>query len=345
MAQSMGNRMARHAGTNQNGRYYVSTLVGLSGGGATSFREGIDSSGLDTGGPSSCHNVEWVEANFPLMHLFRRHVKDAAGAGKFRGGAAEETALILHDAPEKQITFVALGTAGLRNAGQGLFGGYPGAPSLLIHLKNTDLRKALAENRAPTNIEALGGERRYLPYCSIELLEDDIFYMRFGGGGGYGDPLQRDEMDVVKDIHNGIISESAAATLYGVIVDENGGLDVDATRSKRAALRGERLQDGREASVPLGCRERLQSRTTDDPLQEYLSLHDKDGTRIIRCTQCSHIFCSANEDWTRVAARRCMPPTAAGPLMMELEGEYLLEQLYCPSCAVLLRSEIISQMK
>ena len=253
MAQSMGNRMARHAGTNQNGRYYVSTLVGLSGGGATSFRDGIDSSGLDTGGPSSCHNVEWVEANFPLIHLFRRHVKDAAGAGKFRGGAAEETALILHDAPDKAITFIALGTAGLRNAGQGLFGGYPGAPSLLIHLKNTELRKALAENRAPTNMEALGGERRYLPYCSIELLEDDIFLMRFGGGGGYGDPLQRDPAHVVKDIHNGIVSESVSATLYGVIINENGDLDVHATRSKRAALRGERLQGGREGSVTQGC--------------------------------------------------------------------------------------------
>ncbi|MGA7534994.1 MAG: hypothetical protein WBW27_24240, partial [Pseudolabrys sp.] len=66
---------------------------------------------------------------------------------------------------------------------------------------------------------------------------------------------------------------------------------------------------------------------------------------VIRCTQCLHVFCSANEDWARVAARRRMPPTAAGPLMIELEGQYLLEQLYCPSCAVLLRSEIISQTK
>jgi N-methylhydantoinase B len=344
MAQSMGNRMARHAGTNQNGRYYVSTLVGLSGGGATSFRDGIDSSGLDTGGPSSCHNVEWVEANFPLIHLFRRHVKDAAGAGKFRGGAAEETALILHDAPDKAITFVALGTAGLRNAGQGLFGGYPGAPSLLIHLKNTELRKALAENRAPTNMEALGGERRYLPYCSIELLEDDVFLMRFGGGGGYGDPLQRDPAHVVKDIHNGIVSESVSATLYGVIINENGDLDVHATRSKRAALRGERLQGGREGSVTQGC-ERPQSPMNDDPLQECLVLHHEGGAHVIRCTQCLHVFCSANEDWARVAARRRMPPTAAGPLMTELEGQYLLEQLYCPSCGVLLRSEIISQTK
>jgi N-methylhydantoinase B len=345
MAQSMGNRMARHAGTSQNGRYYVSTLVGLSGGGATSFRDGIDSSGLDTGGPSSCHNVEWVEANFPLIHLFRRHVKDAAGAGKFRGGAPEETALILHDAPAKSITFVALGTAGLRNAGQGLFGGYPGAPSLLIHLKNTQLRKALAENRSTTNIEAVGGERRYLPYCSIELLEDDIFLMRFGGGGGYGDPLQRDPAHVINDIHNGIVSESVAATLYGVIVDRNGKLDVLATRASRATLTSERLQNVQSGSIAQDSFQGPQHAAPDEPFQEYLTIHREGGAADIRCTQCSYVFCSPDEDWTRAAACRLLAPTAGGPRMAELDGQYMLKQLYCPSCAVLLCSEIILQTK
>jgi N-methylhydantoinase B len=341
MAQSMGNRMARHAGMSQNGHYYVSTLVGLSGGGATSFRDGIDSSGLDTGGPSSCHNVEWVEANFPLLHLYRRHVKDAAGAGRFRGGAPEETALMLHDAPGKAITFVALGTAGLRNAGQGLFGGYPGAPSLLIHFKHTGLRKALAENRLPTNVEALGGERQYLPYCSVELLQDDVFLMRFGGGGGYGDPIQRDAAQVVKDMRHGIVSEGAAETLYGVVTDQDGELDTHATDAKRAALRRERLSDAGEDHRPGDSVAIAQSCANDPPLQEYLAIHYENGAADIRCTQCGHAFCSPDADWTGAAAYRRMPPIAAGPLMAELSGRYLLEQLYCPSCAVLLRSEII----
>jgi N-methylhydantoinase B len=345
MAQSMGNRMARHAGTSQAGRYYVSTLVGLSGGGATSFRDGIDSSGLDTGGPSSCHNIEWVEANFPLLHLFRRHVKDAAGAGKFRGGAPEETALILHDAPDKAIIFVALGTAGLRNAGQGIFGGYPGAPSLLVHLKDTKLRKVLAAKRVPMNMEALGGERRYLPYCDIELLENDVFLMRFGGGGGYGDPLQRNPKQVVQDIRNEIVSESVAEMLYGVVLDAGGALDVRATQARRAVLKRQRLPDGRERPRARDCREQPQSHANDDPFREYLTIHHEASTAAVRCTQCSHVLCSQDEDWTRAAARRRIPPTAAGPLMVELDAHYLLEQLYCPSCAVLLRSEIIPQMK
>jgi N-methylhydantoinase B len=348
MAQSMGNRMARHAGISQYDRYYVSTLVGLSGGGARSFGDGIDSSGLDTGGPSSCHNVEWVEVNFPLLHLFRRHVRDSPGAGKFRGGAAEETALVLHDAPNKAITFVALGTAGLRNGGQGLFGGYPGVPSLLVHYKDTLVRKIIAENRAPHDLAALAGERRYLPYCSVELQPDDVFLMRFGGGGGYGDPLQRDASHVVKDIHTGLISPTIAETLYGVVLSEIGELDPIGTERKRAALRSERLSasDGPGKS---GARLRdLVGRsqitaTNADPLEEHLVIHRRDGTAQIRCNQCSHVFCAEGEDWADVAARRRVPPSAAGPLMEDLNGQYLLEQRYCPSCAVLLRNEIVPQ--
>src|SRR5207253_680203 len=117
---------------------------------------------------SSCHNVEWVEVNFPLLHIFRRHVQDSAGAGKFRGGVAEETALILHDSPNESVTFVALGTAGLRNGGQGIFGGYYGAPSLLVHMTDTAIRDVLGKNQAPTDLEALGGKRRLVPYCRRE---------------------------------------------------------------------------------------------------------------------------------------------------------------------------------
>jgi N-methylhydantoinase B len=345
MAQSMGNRMARHAGVNQYGRYYVSTLVGLSGGGARSYRDGIDSSGLDTGGPSSCHNVEWVEVNFPLLHLFRRHVKDSAGAGKFRGGAAEETALILHDSPDKAITFVALGTAGLRNAGQGLFGGYPGAPSLLVHFKDTGLRKLLAENRVPSNLQGLGGERQYLPYCSVELREDDVFLMRFGGGGGYGDPLQRDPVQVLHDIDNELVSAGTAESLYGIVLDNAGDLHPVATQRKRAALRNERVPNahGREAAGvhAAGSVRQPQALTNNvRPFQEYLEIGRERGAADIRCTQCSHVFCSADEDWTHSAVLRRLPPTAGGPLMIDLNGQYLLAQLYCPSCAVLLRSEI-----
>jgi N-methylhydantoinase B len=349
LGQSMGNRMARHAGLSQHGWYYVSTLVGLGGGGARSYTDGIDSSGMETGGTSSCHNVEWVEANFPLLHIFRRHVKDSAGAGKFRGGVAEETALILHDSPNESVTFVALGTAGLRNGGQGIFGGYNGAPSLLVHMTDTAIRDVLGKHQAPNDLEALGGKRRMLPYCSVELREDDVFLMRFAGGGGYGDPLEREPALVLTDIRNGLVSRDTAEPLYGVVLDKAFNLDLPATEKKRAALRSERIS-GESRREPLGAgspRDDARPKTAaadDHPIQESLAIYTVNGAREIHCTKCFHALCTADEDWREEAATRRLAPTATGPLMVELNGQFLVEQYCCPSCGILLSSETIPQI-
>jgi N-methylhydantoinase B len=348
LAQSMGNRMARHAGVSQHGRYYVSTLVGLGGGGARSYTDGIDSSGMETGGTSSCHNVEWVEVNFPLLHIFRRHVRDSAGAGKFRGGVAEETALILHDSPKKSVTFVALGTAGLRNGGQGIFGGYNGAPSLLVHMTGTSIRDVLSKNQAPSDLDALGGSRRMLPYCNLELEENDIFVMRFAGGGGYGDPLERDPELVRKDILNGLVSRETAEPLYGVVVDRNLEVDLSATEKKRTALRKERISGDRRreavsASPPPDVA-KARSSNDDHPLQESLALRTANGVQRIHCTKCSYALCAADDDWRVHAAARRVPPATTGPLLAPLEGHFIVEQLSCPACGVLLRNEILPQV-
>ena len=63
-------------------------------------------------------------------------LKDAAGAGKFRGGAGAETAHMLHDAPEGKLKGIACNrAASAKNSGQGTGGGYPGAPSIVALLE------------------------------------------------------------------------------------------------------------------------------------------------------------------------------------------------------------------
>jgi N-methylhydantoinase B len=227
-----------------------------------------------------------------------------------------------------------------------MFGGYPGAPSILVHRTGTSVRKALAENCAVIDLEALGGEPRILPYCSVELGKNDVFYMRFGGGGGYGDPLQRDPTQVVQDVNNGLMSVAAAEALYGVVLDAAGSLDPAATERRRKTLEQERLSCGEIKSVP-GTRPRRSTdlamgHSTDaHPLEEYLEIAFDAGGAWIRCKQCSHVLCSADEEWTDAVATRKLLPTAAGRLMKELNGVFLLKQFYCPSCAVLLRNEIV----
>lgn len=238
MAMTVGRRNIRHAGINQYGTYYVSNLsqTPVDGGGARSFQDGVDSGG----GVKSCPNVEWIERNFPVLYLFRRHARDSAGAGKFRGGVGAETAFAINDAPERKIKGVAYGVVGLKNSGQGVFGGYPGAPSVVELSKGTRLRELMAEGAALDRVENLGGRRTSLPYCNFEITEDDVLYTRQSSGGGYGDPLEREAQMVLKDVVLGLVSTEAAREVYGVVIDKE-KIDVDATERLRSSMRAARL--------------------------------------------------------------------------------------------------------
>ena len=241
MALNAGHRLARHAGVNQHGKYYVSTLSegALDGTGARSYKDGHD-----TGRGLSCHNIEWLEANFPLLYLFRRNTKGGAGAGKYRGGTGGESALTVHDAPESKIKGVALGVAGLRNSGQGMFGGYPGAPSLLLLKEGTRVEEMIAEGKSPDQLEDVGGNGRILPYCEFDIGKNDVLYMRMSSGGGYGDPLEREPERVLNDLEDGIVSREEAKEIYGVVIEANDlVLDPAATDKLRQGLRQERLQE------------------------------------------------------------------------------------------------------
>ncbi len=241
MALNVGHRLARHAGINQYGNYYVSTLSegALDGTGARSDRDGDD-----TGDGLSSHNIEWVEANFPLLYLFRRNTRGGGGAGKFRGGAGSESALTVHDAPQGKIRGVALGVAGLRNSGQGLFGGYPGAPSLLTLIQGARVEETIAADQAPDELAALGGDSRLLPYCEFDLGRNDILYMRMASGGGYGDPLEREPQQVLRDVDEGVVSREEAQAIYGVEIEgDEPRLNQTATDKLRSDLLKQRLQE------------------------------------------------------------------------------------------------------
>jgi N-methylhydantoinase B len=236
MSQTLGGRFARHAGVNQHGKYYVSTLQEARGSGATSYRDGVDSGR----GHSSCHNVEWVERNFPILYLFRRHAQDSGGAGKFRGGVGTEVGWVVHDAPESTIRIIALGVVGKGNSGQGLFGGYPGASSILVHHQQTQVKDLLRRHILPTEVANWGGEQRAIAYEDYTLTDQDVFYVRTSCGGGYGDALERQPSLVAQDVRNGTVSWNAAKDVYGVVLNADGSLDLEETTAHRAALRADR---------------------------------------------------------------------------------------------------------
>jgi N-methylhydantoinase B len=73
----------------------------------------------------------------------------------------------------------------------------------------------------------------------------ECFEYVYGGGGGWGDPLDRDPAAVVEDVLDELVSLDAARRDYGVVLTgraEDGTLAVDgtATRNLRAQLRSRR---------------------------------------------------------------------------------------------------------
>ena len=78
---------------------------------------------------------------------------------------------------------------------------------------------------------------------ALQLQRGDFFYMRCTGGGGYGDPIERDPTIVVADVQRDFISKEWARRIYGVVVAGDGaGPDELATEACRREIVKRRLR-------------------------------------------------------------------------------------------------------
>jgi N-methylhydantoinase B len=230
-------------GNNQRGRLAIGILTETfaGAGGARTFADGVDIGGEIPNPISRMANVETIEAQFPIRYLFRRRLKDSGGAGEYRGGAGGEMAIVAHDAPDGGIHYVVSGKGTKFPQSEGLGGGYPGGVNdyVWVHapseMHNVD--------RFAATLDTIPGESEPIAWGVFPLMGNDALYVRWNGGGGVGDPLNRPAEKVLADIGAGLISEQAAAEVYGV-VGKNGALDQSATKAKRTALRDARLNAG-----------------------------------------------------------------------------------------------------
>ena len=68
-----------------------------------------------------------------------------------------------------------------------------------------------------------------------------MFRHELAGGGGWGDPLERDADRVCKDVRDELVSAGSARDNYGVVLTADGrAVDANATAARRDALRTER---------------------------------------------------------------------------------------------------------
>jgi N-methylhydantoinase B len=159
-------------------------------------------------------SIEFAESRMPVEVCCYAFAENSGGPGRYRGGYSSKKAYrILTD--EVNLNIRSDRRAYLP---YGLSGGLPGTPSW--------------------NIVNPGPKQKLLPTCPMGgtvLNKDDVFFHVQPGGGGYGNPLERDPEKVFDDVLNEFITPDYAFDVYGVAIS-NDRVDTDATATRRAEL-------------------------------------------------------------------------------------------------------------
>ncbi len=156
--------------------------------------------------------VEVLEAQHPVRIEEYELIADSCGAGRWRGGLGIRRSYRVL-APD---TFLQLRADRMKFRPYGLAGG--------------------GEAIAARNILETGTEKRELPSKTTGLLQPgDLVVHEQPGGGGFGNPLEREPERVAADVWSGKITAAYAAKHHAVVVDARSGvLDAAATENLRS---------------------------------------------------------------------------------------------------------------
>ena len=229
-------------GRNQKGGYSIGILTETfaGAGGARNFDDGVEIGGEIPNPISRMANVETVEGAFPVRYLFRRRAPDSGGPGMYRGGTGGEMAIVPHNAPDGGIDYVISGKGARHPMSEGLAGGWPGAPNSYVWVKAPE-DGANAPVGGAEGLPSIPGTQERVSWGVYPLKGRDALYVRWNGGGGFGDPLARDPERVRTDVIAGLVGRDSARSIYGVELDGENAVDPAATEAARDAIRKARL--------------------------------------------------------------------------------------------------------
>jgi N-methylhydantoinase B len=177
---------------------FTLTLFQVGGTGARPSKDGLNAVGF----PSGVAGVpaEVIESLSPVVLQRRQLRPNSGGTGKWRGGLGQLTEFTRRGEGKWSVSSIADRTV---YPAPGLLGGQAGAPGEVF----------------------LGDGTRLHAKALVELKERDVVHVNLPGGGGYGDPFERDAEKVRWDVIEGYISVEEAERKYGVAIRYNGNPD------------------------------------------------------------------------------------------------------------------------
>ena len=163
-------------------------------------------------------SIEGIELKCPVLVESRGLRTDSGGAGKHRGGLGID--MQVRNLVEGRWNFEH--TRREKCPPWGLWGGEPGGyGDFLLRLPGENDFRSMAASHYPVPVES-------------EVI------VRTGGGGGWGDPLDRDAALVCSDVIEELVSRRVAEQHYGVVLRDDLTLDEAETVRRRNALRSKR---------------------------------------------------------------------------------------------------------
>ena len=198
-------------------RFIVQSIEG-GGWGGRPFEDGESATVSVCQGDVRNGSIEGIELKCPVLVESRALRQDSCGAGRYRGGLGLD--MKVRNLVEGKWNFER--TRRSKCPPWGIAGGTAGEPG--------------------GNLLKLPGEKafKWITGANVPVPLNSLAIVRTGGGGGWGDPLQRDAALVAADAAEGLISRRAAQELYGVVLRGSMSLDESATQRLRDRLRSRR---------------------------------------------------------------------------------------------------------
>jgi len=162
---------------------------------------------------------EYLETYYPMLVEGYSTIMDTGGAGKHRGGNGVEKIYLLLEEGD-----ISIHDDRHQSQPWGILGGRPGACSEKILVRKDGTRQPL-----PSKVD------------NVRVRSGDRVVFRTAGGGGWGDPLERDVKRTRDDVARRLMSDTKAREEYGVVLTGS-GLDIDrrATEELRDSMRRNR---------------------------------------------------------------------------------------------------------
>ncbi|RRD60345.1 hydantoinase B/oxoprolinase family protein [Leucobacter sp. OH1287] len=196
--------------------------------GGRSSKDGSSATAPVFGAGLAVQPLEGQERLSPVVTTEHSIATDSGGPGRFRGGCGVNKGGILTDAESTVMSYCCDRS---RSITWGIEGGLPSSPH------------GVWLNRGTPDEQYLGSV-----FSSVPVKAGDEFTRPSAGGGGFGDPLERDPEAVLEDVIDGYVSVDRAAKDYGVVIREidpeldQYELDAEATKQQREHIAANRQE-------------------------------------------------------------------------------------------------------